>query len=410
MRARNTAALAVVALTLLAFGVGLLARPRGARTSSDERPSSFLAGPGGTRGLLEATRALGIEVRRFRERPRELTRLADGTPQLFAIIGPSVPFSAPERTPVLSFNRQADLLLAGERAEQLMRCYGYRVKPRLFDSVPALPAGATAGAGPATPWVRAELEATHERVYTDSTRGFDVGRTSCTVPPIRAIDTLLRSRTRRPIALRIWRADVDHRVILLADERLLSNRSLRRSDAGPFALRLLQGASGARYRRVVFEEYHHGFGAQGSLAGAAVDWSRRSPWGWVAWQLAAVGLLALLFGAVRFGPPRPGIVRARRSPLEHVRALAVALSATRGHDEAIGAIVRGLRRRLSVGSVRSGRSEWREWLGQIERSSLSLDGQSALASLSELTRPGQPSASVLRAANAVEDLWRDLSP
>jgi hypothetical protein len=404
MRARNTAALAIAALALLAFGVGLLARPRGARTSSDERPSTFLAGPGGARGLLEATRALGIEVRRFRERPRELTRLADGTPQLFAIIGPSVPFSAPERTPVLSFNRQADLLLAGESAEQLMRCYGYRVKRRVFDSLPALPPRSVAG--PATPWVRAELEATHERVYTDSARLFDVGRSSCTVPPIRAIDTLLASRTGRPVALRLLRADLDRRVILLADEELLRNRSLRRTDAGPFALRLVQG----RYRRVVFEEYHHGFGAQGSLAGAALDWSRHSPWGWVAWQLALVGLLALLFGAIRFGPARPGIARVRRSPLEHVRALAVALSAARGHDEAIGAIVRGLRRRLSVGTVRSAGSEWREWLGQLDRGGLTPGAQEALARLGELTRPEQPSASVLRAANAVEDLWQELRP
>jgi len=399
MRARNTAALAVALLALLAFGVGLLARPRGT-SSSDEPPSTFLAGPGGARGLLEATRALGIEVRRFRERPRELARLADGTPQLFAILGPSLPFSAPERAPVLSFNRQADLLLAGPSAEQLMRCYGYRVRPRLFDSVPAVAPGAAVG--PATPWVRGELEATHERVYTDSSRVFDVGRTSCTVPPFRSIDTLLVSRN-RPVVLRLQRADLDHRVILLADEGLLRNRRLRQSDAGPFALRLVQG----RYQRVVFEEYHHGFGAQGSLAGAALDWSRHSPWGWVAWQLAAIGVLALLFGAIRFGPVRPGIVRTRRSPLEHVRALAVALSAARGHDAAIGAIVRGLRRRLSVGS---GRSDWRAWLAQLELSSLSLEAQRALVSLRELTRPGQPSASVLRAANAVEDLWQDQRP
>jgi hypothetical protein len=196
-------------------------------------------------------------------------------------------------------------------------------------------------------------------------------------------------------------------VILVADAELFRNRALRRSDAGPFVLRLFQG----RYDRVVFEEYHHGFGAQGSLAGATLAWSRRSPWGWAVWQIVAVGLLALLFGGIRFGQPRPGIERKRRSPLEHVRALAVALSASQGHDEAIAAIVRGLRRRLLPPALRGrAAADYRSWLAQLDRPAASPAVKASLASLSSLTRPGQAAASVLRAANAVEDLWQDLKP
>jgi len=405
MRPRNAAILAVAALSALAFLVAVLAWPRNAATATDERPSTLLAGPGGSRALLEATRALGIEVRRFRERPRELqARLGDGARQVFAVIGPSYSFTPPERGFVVAFNRQADLLLAGQSAGPLMRCFGYRVKATPFDSVRALPPGA---ASAAAPWVHATLEPTRERVYEDSARSFDVGRSACTVPPFRAVDTLLLSPERRPIALRLQRADLDRSVILLADEELLRNRALRNSAAGPFALRLFQG----RYQRVVFEEYHHGFGAQGSLAGATLAWSRRSPWGWAVWQLALVGLLALLFAGVRFGPARPGIPRARRSPLEHVRALATALAAARGHDEAIGAIVRGLRRRLVPAALR-GRApgDWRSWLAQLEGPAASPRVKASLATLSQLTRPGQPSSSVHRAANAVEDLWQDLRP
>ena len=171
-------------------------------------------------------------------------------------------------------------------------------------------------------------------------------------------------------------------------------------------MRLFRG----RYDRVVFEEYHHGFGAQGSLAGATIAWSRRSPWGWAVWQLLAVGLLALLASGIRFGQARPGILRARRSPLEHVRALAVALSAARGHDEAIAAIVRGLRRRLVPPALRARKADWRLWLAELDRPASSPQVRASLASLSALTRPGQPSSSVLRAANAVEDLWQDLKP
>jgi hypothetical protein len=121
--------------------------------------------------------------------------------------------------------------------------------------------------------------------------------------------------------------------------------------------------------------------------------------------------VALLCSGIRFGPARPGIVRTRRSPLEHVRALAVALSAARGHDEAIAAIVRGLRRRLAPAALR-GRApaDWKRWLAELERPGSSPAVRASLASLKALTRPGQPSASVLRAANAVEDLWQDLRP
>ncbi|HEV8600802.1 MAG TPA: DUF4350 domain-containing protein [Gemmatimonadales bacterium] len=406
MRARTEAAIGVAALTLLAFVVGVLARSGQRTTSRDARPSTLLSGPGGSRALLEGVRALGIEVRRFRERPRELApRLADGTRQALAILGPSFDFSPPERDAILAFSREADLVLAGNATTSLMRCFGYRVRERVFDSLQAVAPGHPAG--PASPWVHAELVVSTRRVEEDSTRAFDVGRTTCRVPPIRSVDTLLVAAERRPIALRLQRADRDRRVILIADEELFRNRALRRSEAGPFALRLFQG----RYDRVVFEEYHHGFGAQGSLAGATLAWSRRSPWGWAVWQLLAVGLLALLFSGIRFGPARPGIERKRRSPLEHVRALAVALSATRGHDEAIAAIVRGLRRRLIPPALR-GRApaDSKRWLAQLDRPAASPAVKASLASLNALTRPGQPSSSVLQAANAVEDLWQDLKP
>ena len=157
---------------------------------------------------------------------------------------------------------------------------------------------------------------------------------------------------------------------------------------------------------MVFEEYHHKFGAAGSLAGAVIAWSRNSPWGWLVWQAAVVGLVALLFGAIRFGLARPAIGRTRRSPLEHVRALATALAAAKGHDVAIGAIVRGLQRRLLPPALRT-RGDWRQWLAQMGRSTRSERGRVALATLETLTRPGQPSIAVLRAANAVEDLWED---
>lgn len=396
MRPRTEALVGLGAMALLGALAAVVANSHRPATPADIDPSTFVAGPGGARGLLEATQRLGIEVRPFRERPIRLQRLGDRPRQLLVILDPSMPISAPELDAFVAFNRSADLLIAGPRAERLMRCFGYRVKRSRFDSV------RVSGASATSPRVDAILIPTNERVYTDSSRLADAAPLTCRVPAYRTTTTLLTS-PRGPVALRLERQDNGHAVILAADAGLFENSQLRFTDAGTFALGLIAG----RYDRVIFEEYHHGFGAAGSLAGATFDWSRHSPWGWAVWQLAVVGLLALLLGAVRFGPAGPGISRRRRSQLEHVRALATALTAARGHDEAIAAIVRGLRRRLAPAALR-GRGDWRAWLARLNARAASPSERVAVAKLTSFTHAGQPSTSVLHAANAVEDLWQNL--
>ena len=238
----------------------------------------------------------------------------------------------------------------------------------------------------------------------DSSRVEDVGQVSCRVPPVAEREILLLTSRGDLAAVRL-RLENGRQVVLFGDVAPFQNRNLRRTTAGPLVLGLFAG----RYDRVIFEEYHHGFGPSGSLAGAAFHWSTRSPWGWAVWQLAVVGVLALVFGAVRFGPVRHAITRARRSPLEHVRALATALSAAGGHDEAIGAMVKGLRRRLAP-CDQSATGDWRTWLRRLDLSTTSPRGRAALARLVSLTQPGQPARSVPLAAHAVEDLWLELKP
>src|SRR5439155_14846268 len=114
------------------------------------------------------------------------------------------------------------LVLAGANAGSLMRCFGYRLRQRRFDSVRVVLPGS--GSGASSLWVHASLEPTHERVDVDSTRSFDVGRSSCRVPPMARIDTLLLSAERKPLALELQRADQNRRVILVADEELFRNR------------------------------------------------------------------------------------------------------------------------------------------------------------------------------------------
>jgi hypothetical protein len=147
----------------------------------------------------------------------------------------------------------------------------------------------------------------------------------------------------------------------------------------------------------------------------------RSPLGWGIWQAGIASFLGLLAAALRFGPPRALLARRRRASLEHVRALATALAAARGHDVAISVLVQGLRRRLAskgVGSrVATGetgapggmkRAREREWLDTLDRRVLAPGARESLTALRQFTNPGQNAEAVLRAANAVEDVWDTL--
>jgi hypothetical protein len=149
--------------------------------------------------------------------------------------------------------------------------------------------------------------------------------------------------------------------------------------------------------------------AAGSLGAAALAWSTRSPWGWMVWQLVAVGLVALVASGVRFGPVRSAIERRRRSPMEHVRALATTLAAARGHDVAVRLMVQGLRRRLSRGG-RPAAADLDAWLESLGPSVRSDRGREALKTLTGTLRTPPDAASVLAAGNAVETLWEELKP
>ncbi len=407
MRPRTEAAIALGSVTIIALLAALLGHSRATGVDTDQRASTFRAGPDGASALLEASRLAGRDVRRFRERTIRLRYLPPAGNRLLVELDPTVGYSAPETEELLAFARDNDLLLAGERADKLMRCFGYRVRPMFFDSA------LIAQPGLRSVWVHATLRATREGRVVDSSRIVDAARTSCSVPPFRSISIVLSS-TEGAVAVRLERADNGHAVLLVSDPVVFRNRTLRDSLAGPAALALLlhdesSATPGQRYASIVFEEYHHGYGASGSLAAATIAWSVASPWGWMIWQLAVVGLLALLCGAVRFGAPRPLVARRRRSSLEHVRALATALSASHGHDEAIAAIIRGLRRRLAPPALRT-RGDWQRWLSDAREHPQSLATAHAFTDLVSLTQPGQPSSSVLTAASTVEDLWQTLRP
>ena len=72
-------------------------------------------------------------------------------------------------------------------------------------------------------------------------------------------------------------------------------------------------------------------------------------------------------------------------------------------------MIRGLRRRLSAGSS-PGRADTRAWLGTLAQNLRTARSRAAANTLLSLSERAPDADGVLRAANAVEDVWQDLSP
>ncbi|HEX6616100.1 MAG TPA: DUF4350 domain-containing protein [Gemmatimonadales bacterium] len=399
MRPRVELALGATLVLALAIAAGLAGLGRAGLTDVDTRRSTFLPGPSGARAYTDALSRLGVRVERWR-RPLAMLDGAADSADVLAVLGPSLHLDAREGAALAA--RSGDLLLAGPGALAAFQCLGWDVYARGAESLRiVLPEG---GAQRAFPRASAVLLRRASPVMVDSSGRGDGDPVRCEAPSPIAVDTLLRTTPGLPVVVRLVLA-TGRTITLVADDRLFENRALRETGAGPFALGLVV----PRYRRLVVDEYHHGFDASRTLAGATIEWTLRSPWGWGVLQLAVVGVLALLAAGVRFGPVRPGIPRRRRSPLEHVRALATALAAARGHDVAVGLLVQGLRRRLAPAGT-APRGEAGAWLDGLAPAVRTERGRVALATLTAITRRAAGPDDVIRAADAVDILRQELTP
>jgi hypothetical protein len=128
------------------------------------------------------------------------------------------------------------------------------------------------------------------------------------------------------------------RIIAIADPTMVSNGALRRSDNSVWLVSL---AAGWANGKILFDEYHHGFGDKRSTAELTRAFLT-TPWGWCALQVAAAGLLYAFAYRRRFGrisePPMPE----RTSSLELVEARAGLLQAAAARGLAAELIVQNL--------------------------------------------------------------------
>ena len=134
------------------------------------------------------------------------------------------------------------------------------------------------------------------------------------------------------------------RVLALSDADMLANEGVRAHRVAAVVADFAAQAV-APGRPLVFDEYHHGLRGGSIMAGLGKLVRRYGLEGTLL-QLAVVLLLVMLVAARRLGAPLPAAVRARRSPLEHVDALASAYAAARARRLPRLLLLGGLARRL----------------------------------------------------------------
>jgi hypothetical protein len=378
--------------------VGIMGRRAAPDLSmGDRRPSTFLTGPGGLSALADALETLGVEVERRRI---PLFGMADD-PALrapgtaLAVVDVSYMMSTEERREVIRYLEAGGaVVLAGWTGVEwdlgLARRIGRSDDADTAAVVP--PAGIGSLPGVVTALRRRR-----------STRSAPV------LLEAQRVDTLLTAGERRPVALRLEFAG-GGRALVLAESEWLRNRALRDTDVGALVIPWLLAFD---VERLVVDEYHHGFGRSGALVGAVWQWLISRPPGWALLQLALAGVAALAALAVRFGPAVPAISRRRRSPLEHLEALASGLERAGGRAAATELLGRGLARRLRRAGRVAPRAAWardrERWLDGLARGSDHPGARAAVTRLGWLLRErGEGGEHVLRTAQAVEDVWEAL--
>ncbi len=334
----------MVALIVIVGILAILAAPAEDGGDTDARPSTFHDGEPGARALYLALERLGVPV------DRRLSAYVDadslrGPLVLMAPAEPPTPaelralrawveaggtlfYVARPGDPALDELGLALVSLAPDSLGAVRRAAW-----RGIDAVPVAHDAATVGARPirGVRWAFAGRSAAFRRsgAYTlFATRGGD----------------------RVVSGFRLGRG----RVVAWSDAGPLRNGVLRESGAAlPFAR--TAALATARGDTLRFDEYHQGYRDGGSAVGATLRFLREEPAGHAALQLGLAGMLLLLAAGWRFGAPVPPPPARRRSPLEHVEALAGAYRQAGARATARRLLLAGLARRLGRPGPRDAR-------------------------------------------------------
>jgi hypothetical protein len=327
---RDIIAVAVLLIAFIALTVLIRARNEEV-AGSDPRASTYHASPGGVLALRLLAEEIGMKTR---QRVQSLTLGPDPDVRMLTLLAPAEQLTPREVTQLLDWVRDGGTLVYAlgqdNRLADSLRLHRRRIVTPRF--------------GTATRTDGEIATASVDRLVADigvvgSFRFVlvDSGRTT------RAAAPRVLASTRRGPAVLSLDLGAGH-VIALSDVAPLSNAALRDNGAGVLFARVAQDA--LRGDGVIeFDEYHQGYHGGGGAWQGLRGFLRTRP-GHVTLQLALAGLLLLFVAARRFGAPlEPPPIR-RRSPIEHVEALATAYGRAGAHGTARRLLLDGLHRRL----------------------------------------------------------------
>jgi hypothetical protein len=407
MSRRVEIGLVLLLVVALAAAIWAGQRSAGAQPSFDLRASTFLSGPAGSRALYDVLIRLRIPTERRRRPLFDFLADSGRRPAVLAVLDPPLELEGAELAQVVRFVLRGGSVIAAGWGGGITPCVGWRLRYRYAflrsDSVPVAAPRRGLVLPPVTNYLTrptpAELDA-RRRLQ----RG-DAGADACDALAPVAQDTLLRLDGGDPVTVRLRYRDGGS-VTVAADANYFRNATWRDSRAPEFVVPLIVPSGRGR---LVWDEYHQGFGKARSVTGVLAGWLVDTPIGWAILQLVGVALVGIAVAAVRFGPARSVVERRRRSPLEHLEALAAGLEGAAGADTAVALTVGGLRRRLGRTGVLH-EDERRAWLAALERALPTAAGRDAARRLQQIiNQPGGPGRA-LAAARAVEDVWEELRP
>ncbi|HEX6369559.1 MAG TPA: DUF4350 domain-containing protein [Longimicrobium sp.] len=320
--------LVALLLAIIVLLSALAGRQAANDDSGDPRASTFVRSPGGLAALYWTLEELDLPVAR---RTEPLLH-ADSLRGTLAVVAPIRGLSEEETSIVVEHVRGGGTLL--------FVATGYDYGGPAYDSLGLRPV-LLSGVNPLMGDDRAASPRPHR--WTEGVArvdGFRRGfRRNSAALGQKGVETLLAVDS-IPVAI-TWPLGRG-RVIAFADAHPLANGRLKESGAA----HLLARAFAEARDTVFFDEYHQGFTGDGSLLAGTVKMVRRFASGPMALQLLAVAALLLWAGARRFGAPLQPPPARRRSPLEHVEALAGAYRQAGARRTVRRLLLAGMARRL----------------------------------------------------------------
>jgi hypothetical protein len=333
MRSRRDAAvLALLGVALV--GLSLLVRPRVEDRSEVVHLSTYRVGPFGARALFYLMEELDIAAERSLDpRPPDDTRGA------LVLLAPVQAPTPREIEGLTDWIRSGGTLVYGvvPAGDPLSEVLGLQVEGLVPDTLGLRQRRQWSGvAGLPEPHVwAADLDPVSGFgfAFSESSAALSAG----------GVSVVLRGQAGEAMVIDLPLGA--GRVVAWSDPTVLGNRRLREESSAVLFSRVVRDAVAAG-GVVRFDEYHQGFREDGGIAATLWRLLTRSPIGRGVLQASAAGFLFLLLAGARFGRPLEDRTHWRRSPLEHVDAVATAYQRANARATARSLLRAGLDRRL----------------------------------------------------------------